>query len=1305
VFREGDPDDYEIVGQILECFRCDPPDANGQFLWAGRWKVEFGPYIDPPTDPSCDPAADTVLFTLVFPDATLFREEQNPADPGMPRYEPVDGNLTFPRDPGTPLETACALDSNLDYSITDFELSGALGAETTGTVALTLPTTVRARDDAGSLIEQLSAGPPFVFRQDLSFETPLPPQDPGPMFRLWPDGLPFRLGPDQLGYKNDAVSFDFAAPGGGRTSYEPAFPDATDIPPGFGVELPCSDPDCTPPAVVHNGGYFATTEWIPAAGSFDKSGVDLDLTLPAMESVTYQSIFPRGVTPTLTGAATIQVRNSAVEGGSFDDGQVKLEYGGPGDCAAADQRTLALIPGTPTVEPDGLLQAGIGDLDADLDPAPNDELSWSFNEAEHLDCGTLVVGPVVNDKGPAGGVQGPQHTWLASAVTPVKGRGLYAGLNYNRRRVCALDGTPDGTFCLQNGDCVGGATCDDLHLAPHCPSLDPGQMPLPTWTARIEDQDVVFQIDPAAVSHADREMAFFARASGVTGVFDGGVTAADIGNPTGDPATFDIGFSEFGLAFRDSSNAGPPKQDSLVSGVVKIEWPSLTDLPFEGMSICDCGNLDAAEVPEQVVSRTLAYWDTEFRPYGLNFSALAIPDCLDPDGSGCAARACLGGDDDGLECDPEDPDPCPGGGACQAAISRSVCVQAETLVEHVTPEFFHAVFDVDPSGNPGQIRPVGGPRFKLDEYPMDGPHYPFDVTSFVFSDHELDGEPTQTQVENNMSPYGYLDAKGDLTLPLFGLSRAGIKIQKRGGSGGDHLVDAHDPDLDPVYYDQPATPNDSAFMVLREMGAGNLRFRYRVDYFTPGMTADGQDGTDASGIGRFLGFSFPDPADGSVLDGIALGAVEVPSGVMMDPDQILGDVGVTAIVRQWSSTVGEGRQQLENLMSGAVDRLDPTLTGAYQDALSVLGNVNPAFDVDDLGQTAEALTDALHETLAIDELVDVPDASAIYNATVPGVGISASELTGYLDLSGDLGDVEWVDTALVDAALSTGGEFFSFARSQLSVQRQVEQADEVLTEMGRKLVPSSMALPGQQDIDFFPDFPGVQWHFDYDIVPGPPPVFTFQKLRGSIDLTEGGLSGLEFGELGATLIYEAGGNWYFQAGLAVDFKQVAVEGDVLLGNTTDTAPLRALDPEVADFLGEIERFDGAYVRCGATYTWIDVGCLLRIRVGAEVGGWYIKSEDTFGGKLGGWVTGRGACLVSVKGEMNLIGGKVDDLFKLRGDYWVAGGIGFDCDEDSWDTPRKALRDGGCLVCVMEADCTYTHPGSEVSFRGPDFTCR
>ena len=187
-----------------------------------------------------------------------------------------------------------------------------------------------------------------------------------------------------------------------------------------------------------------------------------------------------------------------------------------------------------------------------------------------------------------------------------------------------------------------------------------------------------------------------------------------------------------------------------------------------------------------------------------------------------------------------------------------------------------------------------------------------------------------------------------------------------------------------------------------------------------------------------------------------------------------------------------------------------------------------------------------------------------------------------------------------------------------------------------------------------------------------------------------------------TLKYWNDGDWYFDAGLELKFNGYRAFGDVLLGNTKTMEPLWAKDPTVADFLSGIDSFRGGYIRVGASGRIFDYGCLFRVSAGFEVGGWYISNN--FGGKLRGWVSGKGACIVSVRGDLTLMGSEIGDKFKMSGFMWVGGGIGF-CDEEDWDTPEDVLDDGWCASCVLSGTVTgITPPKFKLSMDGPDCEC-
>ncbi len=204
------------------------------------------------------------------------------------------------------------------------------------------------------------------------------------------------------------------------------------------------------------------------------------------------------------------------------------------------------------------------------------------------------------------------------------------------------------------------------------------------------------------------------------------------------------------------------------------------------------------------------------------------------------------------------------------------------------------------------------------------------------------------------------------------------------------------------------------------------------------------------------------------------------------------------------------------------------------------------------------------------------------------------------------------------------------------------------------------------------------------------------------NLTKGGLSGIGFDKAGLTLKYWADGDWYVDAGLAMKFNGYGAKGDILLGNCKTMEPLQALDPTVGGFLNNLNSFQGGYARLGVSGNIFDFGCVLRVSAGMEVGGWYIS--DNFGGKVRGWVSGKGACLVSVRGDLTLLGNTDGDVFRLKGDMWVGGGFGF-CEEDEWDSPSDVLNDGWCASCVVRGSVEgKTPPKFKIKMSGPKVKC-
>lgn len=1260
LFAEGDPL-YEVVAHITECGSCSKPDVDGKFHLVGTALVTFGPYSNDP-NMACAVGQDELnldLDTYLVPGAGT--------GGGEATYVPADPSEEFVPKQYSDLRTDCVDLENLEYHIPKLTLTGAEGAESDQTerAFLLLPDNVRST--SGHRLEF----DPFRFTQGLTF-TIKEGYDSSSTFAYWPEGLPFRIRPNTVDYDEHDVAIQTRAQTGeGPDPYVVEPPDPSNLDPSQLVD--CTDPEagvlCTT-TPVWNGGYFDSPDWTPQDVGFARGGFDVALDLPSGSEVVYQPLFPQGTTLRLTGPARLDVRKSRIaDGGRFTGGQAWLKTVNRGACQDPTlERRFDLTDGSagtlsPRVTPDGGILAGIETLNIPDTGGAHKPLPivWTFNRASLLGCGTFFAPPPLNATLENDQLVGPQREWVRAAestpsltLDPVQGRGVYAGVNYNRNRVCS-GGSSDGRFCGDDADCPGGGTCVADRWSPMCAAQDLAF--LPRWTTEFQKNaadpswaPLIFEIDPR---QKEQEMAFFLRASGMTGVFDAGLT--DITSGEGSADEFDFHYDSFGHSFRASHAEWG---DSIIKGGLILDWPSDTTVPFAAMHMCDCGGAGSASTGEPPVENKLAYWDAKFSPYSLIFADDPNADCTVPEQTTCAQGQ---------------------------QLSQLVCIEAMTPIPHFAPDPI-SVIDVAPDGNPGQIKPLTVAAMDFEPNSLGLKPYSYDVESFDLNDWEQAGSPARCQVLQCQEqpppskPFGYYDGGGEMAMPYFGLTGAGLQVRRHAYDVETYDVDMH----------QPGDPEttESYIELQRKIAGDAVELAFRADYFRPSATADPNDGTDEDGRGLILGYS-------GLVDNkrnLNLGSIHVPTGLIISPDgpSILSDVGPAASMRLWGATTGGGRDQLStvlppnNLNYGA----------NYDAALAALGgdpwNLPPP----------EVLYQQLYDTGAISQFENHPDWHRLYNTSALDPGIHASSLSGYLAYSSDL---SMVDLAFVDANLDTGGEFFAFDRSNLSVDRHVKSDnnnDQPISQFSRKQEQNNMELPGQMSIAF-PDVPGMQWDFDYKVTLNPPS-FEFISLTGSLDLTQGGLSSIGFDKAGMTLKFWNDGDWYFQAGLALRFSGYQAYGDILLGNCKDMTPLQALDPAVADFLSGINTFRGGYARVGVGASLFDFGCFFRLSAGLEVGGWYIT--DNFGAKLRAWIAGQAVCLLSVRGDLTLIGGEVGDKFRMQGSMWVAGGLGF-CEPDTWDTIQDVFDDGWCMACVLSGTVTgETPPKLKMDMEGPDVEC-
>ena len=1278
IFAEGDPQ-YQIVARITECHLCSAPNAAGVFQFNGEADVDFGPYD--PAIPGCVAADGVVHLFLV----AGLRPGAGGGGPGgnESTYIPDNPNQAFNFQATPELTPACVDQANLEYRFQDLELTGAAGLESL-TGWLVQPESVRAA--FSGVPAPLIGLQPLRLQQNLGF-TSVENKPPSSSLRWWAEGLPFRLGPDVITYTADKVQF--TTPGGAAAppAYTPhplpSWADAGLLSQSQVKACAGSSPEpgdtCTT-AHIRNSGYLDHAGWLPSNGRFDRNGLTVTLALPIATQVLYQTVFPRDAWIKLLGPATVTIQDSAIVSGTFQGGTTWITLDRDA-CIAGRRLRYGFMQGPglqPVIGADGGLLAGIAnlqELDASLQPQ---EILWTVNEASGLGCGTLWAPP------PLAAATTPQKSWLASAVAPIHGRGVYAGLNYNRNRVCQVSMVPTGQFCAVDADCNPGESCVDAGFSPRCPALP--VTPIAQWHTTVQDRALQFAVDPDAPGQGDREMAFFGRKSGITGVFDAGDNTFSIGNPTANPASFDFQFTTFGLAYLGSETE---RADTIAQGTLRVPWPSDTAIPFEEMEICDCGAVDKARTPDVLFEKTLAYWDAKFFPYGLEFKKNPSDPC---DESQCSTST-------------------------QAA---EVCITALTPIPHFDPEPT-SVFDLTPTGEvPTGILPFSVSRmdFSRDkEGEVLHPPYSYDIEKFALQPWLAAGAPSSAAVMGGTADFGYYDAVGDLSLPFFGLAPAGIKIERRRVSQlpADHLVDLHrecDPDANPGC--DPEDPILSYIEVERRMAGDSVLMHYKADYVHPEETKDQDDGSDGAfrGRGPVLAFSYDPHNTGSADEKatVNFGSLSAATSLILKPDPgpdypgvvIGGDLGPAAAMRLYDVMNMADSDELDTIMPPGY--LTGSAIAAYEDALDALGYSGNWYETVKPAEFMEALqaTQAIELFAAHPPQAAHPAYAASYNVNPNGASppMSATELVGAIDFSDDFEVLEQIE---IGSNLDTGGQFFQMEGALQTIDRHVKEGEEPISQFTREILPSAsnkMQLPGEQDIAF-PNIPGMTWDFDYDVVTTPVPEFTFKSLTGTLDLTKGGFSGVGFDKAGFTLKFDAEGNWHLVAALKVDWNGYGIEGDILLGNTKDMTPLRDMDPAVAGFLKGIPAFQGAYVRCGMSAKMFDYGCLFEVGAGVQVGGWFLS--ESFGGKVRGWLTGQGACIVSVRGDLTLLGDVRNDAFRFEGLLWVAGGIGF-CDEEDWDSPADVLDDDFCAACVLSGKARGKYPPGKISFSGPDVDC-
>lgn len=179
------------------------------------------------------------------------------------------------------------------------------------------------------------------------------------------------------------------------------------------------------------------------------------------------------------------------------------------------------------------------------------------------------------------------------------------------------------------------------------------------------------------------------------------------------------------------------------------------------------------------------------------------------------------------------------------------------------------------------------------------------------------------------------------------------------------------------------------------------------------------------------------------------------------------------------------------------------------------------------------------------------------------------------------------------------------------------------------------------------------------------PDFKLLGMGGAFELTDGEISfeSFKITDMGAALMFGASEN-YLAAKLGVAFNGYEAFGGIYFGQTCSLDPLLLVDEDVAEVLGEPSpTFTGVYVygECHIPVSEAALGipatCMFRISAGVGAGAFYFVEGNTLGGKIYASASGEALCVVSIKGEVTLIGLVQSGELSFRGKGRLSGKAG------------------------------------------------
>ena len=138
---------------------------------------------------------------------------------------------------------------------------------------------------------------------------------------------------------------------------------------------------------------------------------------------------------------------------------------------------------------------------------------------------------------------------------------------------------------------------------------------------------------------------------------------------------------------------------------------------------------------------------------------------------------------------------------------------------------------------------------------------------------------------------------------------------------------------------------------------------------------------------------------------------------------------------------------------------------------------------------------------------------------------------------------------------------------------------------------------------------------------------------------------------------------YLAATARVIVSNYEAAGGIFFGRTCSIEPLELVDPDVASLLGPAP-FTGAYVYgevwipISEVVLGIPASCLFRISAGVGAGAFYFAEGPTYGGKMLLGVSGEALCVVSISGQVSMIGVMSGNSLRFKGKGTLTGKAGW-----------------------------------------------